>query len=88
MARKEAAMIELTEAQRKMLSASPSGPIRVIDPATRAEFILIPATEYERLERADYDASPWTDDEMDLLAAEASEMLDSFASRPLSQEIP
>lgn len=80
-------MIELTEEQSKLLSSLDS-PVRVIDPATRAEFVLIPAAEYPRLERADYDATPWTDEEMDLLAAETGEMLDSFGRRSASQEIP
>lgn len=33
---------------------------------------------YERLRKALYDDSPWTDEEMDVLAGEAGELLDIY----------
>jgi hypothetical protein len=67
-------MIELTEAQRQAIAEHPGQPFRVMDPATRREFVLIPRDLYDSL--TDYDDGPWSDDEVDLLAAELDEMLD------------
>jgi hypothetical protein len=74
---KENPMIELTEEQVRNLGAQKSPP-RAVNPQTRETFVLLREEEYERLKEEEYDASPWTDEEMDLLAAEAGEMLDSF----------
>jgi hypothetical protein len=71
----ERAMIELTEALRKALQASQGEPVRLLDPDTREEFVLLPAREYDELQDLDYDASPWTDEEMELLASESADML-------------
>jgi hypothetical protein len=49
MAEKEDAMIELTEAQHRLLTEHETEPARVIDPATKAEYVLLPAAVYERL---------------------------------------
>jgi hypothetical protein len=73
---KEKAMIELTEQQRQALREHSGEPLRLMDPTTQQTFVLIPQEVYERLKP--YDDSPWTAEEMDLLAAEAGEMLDSF----------
>jgi hypothetical protein len=51
-----------------------SPPLRLIDPKTNQRFVLIPEEEYDRL--VGYDASPWTDEERDLLRAEALDDLD------------
>jgi hypothetical protein len=67
-------MIELTEEQRQAVRGR-SRP-RLVDPQTKETYVLLRTEEYERL--AEYDDSPWTDEEMYLLAAEAGEMLDSF----------
>lgn len=48
-------------------------PLRLVDPKTRQRFVLLSETEYERLR--EWDASPWTDEERDLLRAEAVEAL-------------
>jgi hypothetical protein len=69
-------MIELTEAQRQAIQEHPGQPLHLVDPTTRQTFVLIRQDLYERLQA--YDDSPWTEEEMDLLAAEAGEMLDSF----------
>jgi hypothetical protein len=63
-------MIELTEEQRQHVSG-PETP--AIDPATRAEYVLVRKETYERLKSLLYDASPWTAEEMDALAWEAGQ---------------
>jgi hypothetical protein len=74
MAGKEAAMIELTDEQRSELDQPE--PARVHDPKTNQTYVLVPAAVYERLKGLLYDDSPWTDEEMDALAAEVDAMLD------------
>lgn len=68
-------MIELTPGQRNSLPAG-GGEARLIDPVSRREYVLVPAEVFERL-RALYDDSPWTDEEMDLLAAESGDSLEA-----------
>jgi hypothetical protein len=53
-------------------------PARAVDPETNAEYVLVRADLYERLKELLYDDSPWTDEEMDLLAEEAGELLDRY----------
>jgi hypothetical protein len=67
-------MIELTEEQRRELEKVE--PARARDPKTNATYVLVRAELYERLKELLYDDSPWTDEEMDLLAAEVDAMLD------------
>jgi hypothetical protein len=69
-------MIELTEQQARALAASPEKPLTVVDPTTQTAYVLLRKEEFERLADSDYDDSPWTDEEMDLLAAEVDAMLD------------
>jgi hypothetical protein len=45
-----------------------------MDPRTGAVYVLVRKEVYEQL-AADYDDSPWTDEERDLLRAEAVEAL-------------
>jgi hypothetical protein len=47
MARKESALIELTEQQQHALDAGPAP--RLIDPRTQKEYVLIGADQFERL---------------------------------------
>lgn len=68
-------MIELTQQQRRELN-DPE-PL-VVDPQTRETYVLIRKTVYDRLKELIYDDSPWTDEEMAHLAAEAGELLDRF----------
>ncbi len=77
--RKEAALIELTEAMRKAVREQAGTPIRLVDPVTQEAFVLLRAEDYDRL--IEYDASPWTDEEMDLLHEEAARMADHFGNR-------
>ena len=67
-------MIELTEEQRQAVQDHAGQPLPMIDPATRKIFVLIPNDLYASL--TEYDDSPWTDEEMDLLAVEVDAMLD------------
>ncbi len=67
-------MIDLTEEQRWELDQSE--PARVRDPKTNETYVLVRADVYERLKELLYDDSPWTDEEMDMLAAEVDAMLD------------
>jgi len=71
-------MIELTQEQVQALAKPEATPPRVVNPQTREMFVLVPLAEYERLSREEYDDSPWTDEERDLLRWEACRMLDSF----------
>jgi hypothetical protein len=66
-------MIELTEQQLHELEMPEATPPRVVNPRTNETFILLPVGEYERLKEQEYDDSPWTRDELQALAWEASE---------------
>ena len=69
-------MIELTDGQRSELSEPE--PV-AIDPQTQQVYVLVRKETYERIkEMLPYDDSPWTDDERDLLAEEAGELLDEY----------
>ncbi|HKI32318.1 MAG TPA: hypothetical protein VKA46_10655 [Gemmataceae bacterium] len=68
-------MIELTEEMRRAVRQQPSEPLRLVDPGTQETFILLRAEEYDRIKEADFDAGPWTDEEMDRLAAEDADSL-------------
>jgi hypothetical protein len=72
-------MIELTQEQVQALGKPEPRPARVVNPQTQETYVLVPLAEYERLhDEAEYDDSPWTDDERDLLRSKACEMLDSL----------
>jgi hypothetical protein len=72
-------MIELTNEQRLELA----GPEPLaIDPHTQEQCVLVRKDVYERIKGLLYDDSPWTDEEMDLLAIEAGEMLDEYGKEP------
>ena len=65
-------MIELTEQQLQAITTAGTIPPVVVDPKTKTTYVLLRQDEYERLTKAeDYDDSPWTDEEMELLAWEA-----------------
>ena len=69
-------MIELTESQCRGLQEPNRIPVRMVDPKTKQQYVLLKLEEYEQLLESSYDDSPWTDEEMDLLAAEVDAMLD------------
>jgi hypothetical protein len=65
----ETPMIELTEQQVQAISAAGKSPAVVVDPRTKIPYVLLRKDVYDRL--SEYDDSPWTDEEMELLAWEA-----------------
>lgn len=66
-------MIELTEQQVCALEQAQASPPRMVNPKTQQRFVLLPEEQYAELSA--YDAGPWSDDERDLLRAEALEAL-------------
>jgi len=60
----------LTHEMAKAAEQQPDG-IRLIDPTTSREFVLVRAEVFDRLHELSYDASPWTDDERDALRIES-----------------
>ena len=66
-------MIELTEEQAQALENPEATPPRVVNPRTKETFVLLRVDEYERLKELEYDDSPWTREELQALAWEASE---------------
>lgn len=68
-------IIELTAQQREALATMSESPPTVIDPQTRAAYVLVPQATYQRRKDLFYDDSPWSDEEMDLLAAEDADSL-------------
>ena len=78
-------MIELTESQRQSLPKPNGEPARVVDPTTQQEYVLLKLEDYQELLQDAYDDSPWTDEEMDLLAGEVDAMLDDDSEPPLGQ---
>jgi hypothetical protein len=60
----------LTDEQAKAVAGKPDG-IRLKDPDTNSEYILVRADLYERLLESQYDDSAWTPEEMQALAWKA-----------------
>ena len=73
-------MLELTQEQSHAVGQAEMPPATLIDPITRTAYVLLLAEDYDRLMEA-YDDGPWTAEEMDLLAVEAGDLLDSFLER-------
>jgi len=67
-------MIELTQEQRK--SIQEGHPVHVRD--NGQEYVLLRPDVYKRLSGGEYDDSPWTAVETDLLREESVAMLDRF----------
>ena len=73
----EASMIELSEEQIQALASQEEFPPRVINPRTNETFVSSQlAKAYELLKDPDYDASPWTGEELEALASEIAEGTD------------
>lgn len=68
-------MVELPDNLREAVRTAPPGPLRLVDPKTNETYVLLRDEEYQRLKESEYDASPWTTEEMDLLAQEAADRL-------------
>lgn len=64
-------MIELTPQQCQSLADSGPGPTTVVNPTTNETYVLLRRDLYEQLASEPYDDSPWTEEEMELLAWEA-----------------
>jgi hypothetical protein len=69
---KERTMIELTEQQLQAIHAAGKKPAVIMDPNTKMPYVLLRQDVYERL--IEYDDSPWTDEEMELLAWETGKL--------------
>src|SRR4051794_19152528 len=63
-------MLELTEEQIRATENPAATPPRLVNPRTKATFVLLPVGEYERLREGEYDDSPWTREELQALAWE------------------
>ena len=68
-------MIELNDELHKAMIASGGQPLRLVDPMTQQAFMLVREDQFKRLNELAYDAGPWTEEEMDLLAAEDADSL-------------
>jgi hypothetical protein len=66
-------MIELTAEQAKTLTQAGPAPPTVTDPTTHTTYVPVRQDEYKQWR--EYDDGPWTDKEMDRLAAEVDELL-------------
>ena len=65
----------LTPELRAALAEHAGRPVRLVDPETKAEYVLVPAAVFDRLAPGDYDDSPWTNEENLLLAAQAGKAI-------------
>jgi hypothetical protein len=64
-------IIQLTEEQVQAVAASGDVPPTLVDPHTQTNYVLVRKDLYERMTSEEYDDSPWTAEERDLLAWEA-----------------
>jgi hypothetical protein len=67
-------MIELTEVQRQELHRSAQGELRLADPDTQEEYVLVKARVYERMKALLYDDS-------EAPISEAYPLLDEMAAK-------
>jgi len=67
-------MIVLTDEQLNTIQESGDSQVRLTDPETHREFVLVKAAVFDRLQEI-YDDSPWTDDERELLAWDAGKII-------------
>jgi hypothetical protein len=66
--------MNLTEELARAAAQQPSG-VRLRDPGSNRDYVLIPAEVYDRLRELVYDDSPRADEERDALRAEALDAL-------------
>ncbi len=64
-------MIELTDQQRRELRQNNGHEVRVADPETGQQYVILPVEVYDRLKRLLYDDSDWTPEEQLRLLAES-----------------
>ena len=80
-----AAGIELTDEQVRALSQPQAGPPRLVNPRTHEAFVLLRVDQYEKLTESLYDDSPWTREELQSVAWQATERSDrdgDYAAEP------
>ena len=70
-------MILLNEQQGQSIDNPAEIPPRCVNPRTQEMFVLLRLDEYQRLIREDYDDSPWTSEELNALAWEATAVPDA-----------
>ena len=63
-------MIEFTDQQMQALDDPAVTALRIVHPRSKETFVLLRVEEYERLQEAGYDDSPWTREELQTLAWE------------------
>ncbi len=67
-------MIELSEEQLQAMQNTATDPPRFVHPCTGGVYVLVRIEEYERLTDDEVDYSPWTPEEMELLAWQTGEL--------------
>jgi hypothetical protein len=78
MSTKEAAMIELSDEQRKSLDEGQA--VRVQE--NGREYVLLRPDVYDRLAEEGYDDRPWDAEELDRLREESADLLDRYGKDP------
>ncbi len=63
--------MQLTQQQQRALERGEAVPLTVAG----RPCVLLTQDVYDRVRKSGYDASPWSDDEMDMLAAEDADRL-------------
>ena len=56
-------MITLTEELQQAVQAANAQPVRLVDPETRLEYVVLPAEVFDRVQHVFYDANPLTIEE-------------------------
>jgi hypothetical protein len=67
-------------------AAERPGGVRLTDPVTNRQFVLVRADVFDRLRELSYDDSPWTDEERDSLRLEALDDLGWEGMEPYQDE--
>lgn len=65
--------VTLPHELRDVLAAAGDEPVRLTDPETNAEYVLLPAARFERLSPIEYDDGPLTAEEKRALLRHAGE---------------
>jgi hypothetical protein len=60
---------------RAALALHAGGPVRLVDPDTKTEYVLVSAALFDRLANPVYDDNPWTDEEGLMLATAAGKAI-------------
>jgi hypothetical protein len=55
-------MIELTAEQHRAIASNGKDPVRAVDPATKAEYVLVPALVYDRIKSLLSEDADWQED--------------------------